>query len=82
MIALIKFDTGDSQTYSYFTDIEGLNKGDLVVVPTNSNYSLGIFEKYSKAAIHKRQAKKWIIQAVDLEGYNTKLELGIYEEIE
>lgn len=81
MIALIKFDTGNSQEYSYFTDIEDLKPGDLVVVPTNNSFSLGIFDKYSRLKMHKKQAKKWVVQKVDLESYNMKIDLGIYEEV-
>lgn len=62
--------------YSYFTDIEDLKKGDVLVVPTSNAYSIGYFSKYSTNKHHIRNASKWIVQKVDIEAYEDKLFLG------
>ncbi|SHI91020.1 hypothetical protein SAMN05444401_1757 [Clostridium amylolyticum] len=77
-VALIKF-TGYSEymEYSYFTDIENLKEGDPVVVPTNNSFSVGIFSRYTENKQHVKNAEKWIVQKVDVEGYEAKMFLGI-----
>lgn len=62
--------------YSYFTDIEDLKEGDVVVVPTNSSYSIGYFSRYSTNKQHIKNATKWIVQKVDVEAFETKMFLG------
>jgi hypothetical protein len=74
IVALIKFPRGSiDQEYSYFTDIDGLNKGDVLVVPTNNSYSIGIFSRYSKSKIHIEKADKWIVEKVDIEAYEERI---------
>jgi hypothetical protein len=76
-IALIKFKGyQEFMEYSYFTDIDGLNEGDVVVVPTNDSYSVGYFSRYSTNKQHIKNATKWIVQKVDVEAYETKIFLG------
>ena len=62
--------------YSYFTDIDDLKEGDPVVVPTNNFYSVGVFSRYSDNKQHVKNAQKYIVQKVDVEGYETKMFLG------
>ncbi|HAK41689.1 MAG TPA: hypothetical protein DCM59_01820 [Clostridium sp.] len=76
-VALIKFKGyQEFMEYSYFTDIEDLNEGDVVVVPTNNSYSIGYFFRYSTNEQHIKNATKWIVQKVDIEAYETKMFLG------
>ena len=76
-VALIKFKGyQEFMEYSYFTDIEDLREGDVVVVPTNNLYSIGYFSRYSTNKQHVKNATKWIVQKVDIEAYETKMFLG------
>lgn len=73
-VALISFKgTQEFMEYSYMTDIEDLKKGDVVVVPTNTFYSIGIFSRYSNNKIHVNNATKHIVQKVDIEAFETKM---------
>jgi hypothetical protein len=65
--------------YSYLTDIENLKEGDVVVVPTNNFYSIGVFSRYSSNKQHIKNASKWIIEKVGIEAYETKMFLGGFE---
>ena len=77
IIALIKFKGyQEHMEYSYFTDIDDLKEGDPVVVPTNNFYSVGVFSRYSDNKQHVKNAQKYIVQKVDVEGYETKMFLG------
>ena len=77
-IALIKFrGYAEHMEYSYLTDIEDLKEGDPVVVPTNNSFSVGYFSKYSSNKQHIKNAEKYIVQKVDVEGYEAKMFLGI-----
>ena len=81
-VALIKFPRGSfDQEYSYFTDIEGLKKDDVVVVPTSNSYSIGIFGRYSTSKLHIEKAEKWIVKNInsDIEAYEEKLFLGGFD---
>lgn len=79
-VALIKFKGySEYMEYSYLTDIEDLKEGDVVVVPTNDSYSIGIFSRYSTNKQHIKNASKWIIQKVDVEAFETKMFLGGFE---
>lgn len=62
--------------YSYFTDIEDLKEGDPFVVPTNNFFSVGQFSRYSTNQQHIKRAEKYIVQKVDVEGYENKMFLG------
>jgi len=79
-IALVMFKGyQEHMEYSYKTDIENLEKGDVVVVPTNSSYSIGYFSRYSSNKQHVKNATKVIVQKVDVEAYESKLFLGGFE---
>lgn len=79
-VALVKFKGyQEFMEYSYFTDIEDLNEGDVVVVPTNNSYSIGYFSRYSTNKQHIKNATKWIVQKVDIEAYETKMFLGGFD---
>lgn len=65
--------------YSYKTDIEDLKKGDVVVVPTNTSYSIGYFSRYSSNKQHIKNATKVIVQKVDIEAYENMLFLGGFD---
>ena len=67
-VALVKFLRGSFDTeYSYFTYIEDLKKGDLVLVQANSSYSLAKFQRYTSNKIHEEKAEKWIIKNLQLD---------------
>lgn len=79
-VALIKFKGyAEHMEYSYLTDMDDLKDGDVVVVPTNSFYSIGVFSRYSNNKQHVKNASKWIIEKVDIEAYEEKLFLGGFE---
>jgi len=76
-VALIKFrGYQEFMEYSYLTDIVDLKEGDVVVVPTNDFYSIGIFSRYSTNEQHIKNATKWIVEKVDIEAYEMKIFLG------
>lgn len=76
-VALVKFKGyAEHMEYSYFTDIEGLKEGDPVVVPTNDFFSVGVFSRYSNNKQHIKNAEKYIVQKVDVEGYWNNIFLG------
>lgn len=79
-VALIKFKGyQEFMEYSYLTDIDTLKEGDVVVVPTNSFYSVGVFSRYSRNKHHVNNATKWIVEKVDIEAYETKMFLGGFD---
>lgn len=79
-IALVKFKSyAEHMEYSYMTDIENLKEGDIVVVPTNSSFSIGYFSRYSSNKQHVKNASKWIVEKVDIEAYETKMFLGGFD---
>ncbi|MBD8046784.1 MULTISPECIES: hypothetical protein [Clostridium] len=79
-IALVKFKGyQEHMEYSYLTDIDDLKEGDPVVVPTNEFYSVGVFSRYSSNKVHINNATKYIVQKVDVEGYETKMFLGGFD---
>lgn len=76
-VALVKFKGNQEfMEYSYLTDIEDLKEGDVVVVPTNNFYSIGVFSRYSSIKQHVKNASKSIVEKVDIEAYETKMFLG------
>ncbi len=77
-VALIKFKSyQDYMEYSYLTDIDDLEEGDVVVVPTNDSYSIGYFSRYTANKQHIKNATKLIVEKVDIKAYETKIFLGI-----
>jgi len=79
-VALIKFKGyQDFMEYSYQTDISDLKEGNIVVVPTNNSFSIGIFSRYSSNKKHIEHASKWIVERVDVEAYEEKLFLGGFD---
>lgn len=73
-VALIKFKGyQEHMEYSYFTDINDLEQGDVVVVPTNSSYSIGYFSRYSSNKQHIKNADKWIVEKVNIEAFENKM---------
>lgn len=79
-VALIKFKGyQEFMEYSYLTDIEDLKEGDVVVVPTNNFYSIGVFSRYSSNKQHIKNASKTIVQRVDIEAYEAKMFLGGFD---
>jgi hypothetical protein len=76
LVALIKFPRGSfDQEYSYYTYIEDLKEGDILVVPTSNSYSIGVFSRYSKAKLHEEKAEKWIVKniSIDIEAFEEKM---------
>lgn len=77
-VALVKFKGyQEFMEYSYFTDMEDLKEGDVVVVPTNDFYSIAIFSRYSINKQHIKNASKRIVEKVDIEAFENKLFLGL-----
>jgi len=79
-IALVKFKGyQEHMEYSYFTDIDDLKEGDVLVVPTNEFYSIGVFSRYSSNKQHIKNASKPIVQRVDTEAFEEKMFLGGFD---
>jgi len=81
-IALVKFRSSSAteyMEYSYLTDIKDLKENDVVVVPTNSSYSIAHFSRYSDNKQHVRNASKWIVEKVDIEAYENRMFLGGFD---
>lgn len=81
-VALIKFPRGSfDQEYSYFTDIDDLVEGNILVVPTSNSYSIGVFSRYSVSKIHMEKAEKWIVKNIstDIEAFEEKMFLGGFD---
>lgn len=77
-VALVKFKGyQEFMEYSYFTDIEDLKEGDVLVVPTNDFYSIGVFSRYSTNKQHINNASKMVIEKVDIEKFENKMFLGL-----
>ena len=77
-VALVKFrGYQEFMEYSYFTDIEDLKEGDVVVVPVNNFYSIGVFSRYSSNKQHVKNASKCIVEKVDIESFEEKMFLGL-----
>jgi hypothetical protein len=75
-VALIKFQRGSfDQEYSYFTDMDDLVEGDVLIVPTNNSYSIGVFSRYSRSKLHVEKAEKWIVKNIssDIEAFEEKM---------
>ncbi|MGL5440826.1 MAG: hypothetical protein ACRDA4_10690 [Filifactoraceae bacterium] len=69
-VAVVKFVRGSfDQEYSYLTYIEELKEGDVVVVEANESYGVAIFQRYTKVKSKVEKATKWIVQKVDIEGF-------------
>ena len=67
-VALVKFLRGSfEQEYSYFTDIEDLKKGDIVLVQVNNSYGLAEFSRYSYSKIDIKKSEKWIVKNLTLD---------------
>lgn len=75
---------GSDKEYSYFTDIEGLKQGDLVVVDTMYGYKTANIVKvrgFSKA--QRDAAGKWIVCKIDTKAFDEKLQrYALVSEIE
>lgn len=81
-VALIKFPRGSfDQEYSYFTDMDDLVEGNILVVPTSNSYSIGVFSRYSKSKIHMEKAEKWIVKNIspDIKAFEEKMFLGGFD---
>ncbi|NOW84308.1 hypothetical protein B0H39_002189 [Clostridium beijerinckii] len=81
-VALIKFPRGSfDQEYSYFTDMDDLVEGNILVVPTSNSYSIGVFSRYSKSKIHMEKAEKWVVKNIspDIEAFEEKMFLGGFD---
>lgn len=76
-VAMVKFPRGSfDQEYSYKTNIENLERGDVLVVQANNSYSIAIFQRYTKAKSRVEQATKWVVEKVDVKTFEEKLFLG------
>nr|WP_207716394.1 hypothetical protein [Clostridium beijerinckii] len=79
---MIKFPRGSfDQEYSYFTDMDDLVEGNILVVPTSNSYSIGVFSRYSKSKIHMEKAEKWVVKNIspDIEAFEEKMFLGGFD---
>lgn len=63
-----------STEYSYMTDITTLKKDDIVVVDSCYGLGLGKFVRYTESIPMREKANKWIIQRVDTEAHEKRIE--------
>lgn len=67
--------SGTKKEYAFFTDISDLNLHDVVVCDTERGLSVGYVSKISGLyASESSQAKKWIVQKIDLDSFNEKMQ--------
>lgn len=70
----VKFD-GNSRSYAYMTDIEGVEVGDVLVVHTpHSGYTCVTVTSVDETADTVEKATKWVVCKVDVAGYNDRIE--------
>ncbi len=63
--------------YNFVTDLEGLVKGDKIVVDTVNGIQIAEFIKYDSLGFGeegKKMPVKWVVQKIDLEGHNQRVE--------
>jgi hypothetical protein len=73
-IVIVKF-FGSNQTYSYMTDIEGVEVGDtLVVDSSNIGFTCVTVTSVKETAHSVEKATKWVVSKVDVAGYKERLE--------
>src|SRR6185312_8086491 len=70
-------DEWGTKQYDYFTFIDWLHEGDLVVVETANGFTVAKFVEYTNS--HVTKCEKFIVQKVDLSSFN--LEKGRIERI-
>lgn len=64
-----------TKTYHYLTDIEGLKKGDIVVVDSpNSGFVCVEVVSTETDEIAVKNASKWVVCKVDVDGYKARAE--------
>lgn len=80
LIAKVNFELAEggnpfntAKSYSFLTDIEDLEKNDIVVVDTVNGLVLARFLSYNELA-DTTKSTKWIIQKVDLTAHKKRLE--------
>lgn len=72
-----------SKHYSYFTDIEDLKVGDLVVVENNGEFKVvTVVKTIGLTKTQTNNATKWIVSKIDITGYIDKLrKMELVQEI-
>jgi hypothetical protein len=71
---IVKFGT-NNQTYSYMTDIEGVEVGDTLVVDSPTyGFACVTVTSVQETAHSVEKATKWIVSKVDVAGYKERLE--------
>lgn len=78
MVVQIIFKGNAEKLYDYKTDLQ-LEKGEPVVVPTGSGFSVGTV--YGVLADSKK-ATAWVVQKVDAAGHEQRMKKRELEELE
>ena len=69
------YTSSKTKTYHYLTDIEGLQKGDVVVVDSPSSGFVCVEVVSAEVdEIAVKNASKWVVCKVDVEGYKARAE--------
>ena len=69
------YTSSKAKTYHYLTDIEGLQKGDVVVVDSPSSGFVCVEVVSAEVdEIAVKNASKWVVCKVDVEGYKARAE--------
>lgn len=69
-VATVRYDDF-GQMYDFLTDIEDLKKGDQVVVESSRGLGIATVQAIKN---HSAKATKWVVQRVDLEAHNERIE--------
>lgn len=78
MIVQVSFKGNLAKLYDYKTDLD-LEKGEPVVVPTGSTFSIGIVERIIETS---NRATSWVVQRVDVLGHKKRIVLREKAEID
>jgi hypothetical protein len=77
-VGVVNFEGNYSyKEYNFITNIEGLEKGDEVVVDTQKGLAVAQFIRYNPDGFGETGVKlpaKWIIQKIDLKAHNERIE--------
>lgn len=75
MVVSVIFDDKSPKRYDYLTDLPNLKAGDFVVVPTGPPpYRNFAAVKIVGLKTESERATAWVVQKVDVDGFQNKME--------
>ena len=73
-LANVRFESNPFKTYQFLTDIEDLKESDQLVVDTRNGLTVAQFESYSDTKKPGLTNLKWIVEKIDLERHEKRME--------